>query len=83
VYQTPPAPWALQIEMQAEQFAFYFRYAGTDGKFGPMHPELMNDATENFFGWIPPRYHGTDDIVVGSWLIPPTSRLELRMPRRT
>src|SRR6266404_3998903 len=31
VYQTPPAPGALQIEVQAEQFAFYFRYAGADG----------------------------------------------------
>ena len=38
VYQTLPAPGSLQIEVQAEQFAFYFRYAGKDGKFGGMHP---------------------------------------------
>src|SRR6267143_1794162 len=71
VYQTPAAPGALQIEVQAEQFAFYFRYAGADGKFGAMHPELMNDATENFFG-LDPANDSTarDDIVVGSLTIP-------------
>src|SRR6267378_1517908 len=71
VYQTPPAPGALQIEVQAEQFAFYFRYAGTDGKFGAMHPELMNDATENFFGLDPANdTTARDDIVVGGLVIP-------------
>src|SRR6266511_1777418 len=40
IYQSPPDPGSLQIEVQAEQFAFYFGYAGADGKFGAMHPEL-------------------------------------------
>jgi len=80
VYQTPPAPGALQIEVQAEQFAFYFRYAGTDGKFGAMHPELMNDATENFFGLDPANdTTARDDIVVGSLVIPVGQPVELRM----
>ncbi len=80
VYQTPPAPGALQIEVQAEQFAFYFRYAGTDGKFGAMHPELMNDATENFFGLDPANdTTARDDIVVGSLVIPANQPVELRM----
>src|SRR5438093_1745594 len=67
IYQTPPDPNSLQIEVQAEQFAFYFRYAGADGKFGAMHAELMNDANENFFG-LDPANDSTarDDIVVGS-----------------
>jgi|SRR6267143_1500786 len=71
IYQTPPDPNSLQIEVQAEQFAFYFRYAGADGKFGAMHPELMNDANENFFG-LDPANDSTarDDIVVGSLTIP-------------
>ena len=80
VYQTPPAPGALQIEVQAEQFAFYFRYAGADGKFGAMHPELMNDATENFFGLDPANdTTARDDIVVGSLVIPVDQPVELRM----
>src|SRR6266481_5509417 len=80
VYQTPPAPGALQIEVQAEQFAFYFRYAGTDGKFGAMHPELMNDASENFFGLDPANdTTARDDIVVASLVIPANQPVELRM----
>ena len=71
VYQTAPDPNSLQIEVQAEQFAFYFRYAGADGRFGAMHPELMNDANENFFGLDPANdTTARDDIVAGSLTIP-------------
>jgi len=71
IYQTPPDPNSLQIDVQAEQFAFYFRYAGRDGKFGSIHPELMNEATENFFG-LDPAHDTTarDDIVVPTLTIP-------------
>lgn len=80
VYQTPPAPGALQIEVQGEQFAFYFRYAGTDGKFGAMHPELMNDATENFFGLdLANDTTARDDIVVGSLVIPVNQPIVLQL----
>ena len=37
IYLAPPDPGALKIDVQAEQFAFYFRYAGPDGKFGGVH----------------------------------------------
>ena len=80
VYQTPHAPGSLQIEVQAEQFAFYFRYAGKDGKFGGMHPELMNDATENFFGLDPANdTTARDDIVVASLVIPVDQPILLQM----
>ncbi len=80
VYQTPAAPGALQIEVQAEQFAFYFRYAGTDGKFGAMHPDLMNDATENFFGLDPANdTTARDDIVVATLVLPVNQPVELRL----
>jgi len=80
VYQSPPAPGALQIEVQAEQFAFYFRYAGADKKFGAMHPELMNDATENFFGLDPANdTTARDDIVVGSLVIPANQPVVLQL----
>jgi hypothetical protein len=39
VYLTPPAADAMPIQVQAGQFAFYFRYPGPDGKFGATHPE--------------------------------------------
>ena len=35
VYFTSPKPDALQVQAQAGQFAFYFRYPGADGKFAP------------------------------------------------
>ena len=45
-----PAPDAMPVQVQAGQFAFYFRYPGPDGKFGPIHPDQISEATENFFG---------------------------------
>ena len=42
--QRPP------VQVQAEQFAFYFRYPGPDGKFGPLHPDQINESNANFFG---------------------------------
>ena len=71
VFQTPPDPNSLQIDVQAEQFAFYFRYAGPDGRFGATHPELINEASENYFGLDPAKdTSARDDIVVPTLTIP-------------
>ena len=48
VYLTPPSADAMPVQVQAGQFAFYFRYPGPDGKFGPLHPELINEANAKF-----------------------------------
>jgi cytochrome c oxidase subunit II len=45
VYLTAPSADAMPVQVQAGQFAFYFRYPGPDGKFGQLHPELINEAT--------------------------------------
>jgi cytochrome c oxidase subunit II len=71
IYQTPPDPNALQIDVQSEQFAFYFRYPGPDGKFGATHPDLINEASENYFGLDPKNdVSARDDIVVPTLTIP-------------
>jgi len=71
IYQTPPDPNSLQIDVQAEQFAFYFRYPGSDGRFGATRPELINEASENYFGLDPANDSSArDDIVVPSLVIP-------------
>lgn len=71
IYQTPPDPNSLRIDVQAEQFAFYFRYPGADGTFGATHPELINEANENYFGLDPAHdIDARDDIVVPSLTIP-------------
>jgi cytochrome c oxidase subunit 2 len=36
VYFTPPAADSMPIQVQAGQFAFYFRYPGPDGKLAPI-----------------------------------------------
>src|ERR1700720_3526230 len=50
VYLVAPSASAMPIQVQAGQFAFYFRYPGPDGKFGPLHPDLISEANGNFFG---------------------------------
>src|SRR5260370_23015259 len=49
VYLTAPSADAMPIQVQAGQFAFYFRYPGPDGTFGPLHPELISEGTQNIF----------------------------------
>lgn len=67
-----PAPAnALHIDVQAGQFAFYFRYAGPNGKFGVPHPELINEGEGNFFGLDPKDDTAArDDIVSASLVVP-------------
>lgn len=71
MYISVPDPHALHVDVQAEQFAFFFRYAGPDGVFGSIHPEKINDGTGNYFGLDPENdVAARDDIVVGSLTIP-------------
>src|SRR2546430_15898449 len=50
VYFTPPSANAMPVQVQAGQFPFYFRYPGPGGTFGPLHPELISEGSQNFFG---------------------------------
>src|ERR1700685_4201124 len=49
----PAAADSLHIDFQAEQFAFYFRYAGPDGQLGGLHPDKIDDGNGNYFGLDP------------------------------
>jgi cytochrome c oxidase subunit II len=71
IFLSAPDPKALRIDVQAEQFAFYFRYPGRDGTFGTMHPELIDDGNNNFFGLDPANdTTARDDIVSASLALP-------------
>ncbi len=75
---TPAAPNSLRIEVQGQQFAFYFRYPGPDGHFGPTHVEKVDDATQNYYGL--DREHdqaSKDDIVTATLGIPINRPVEL------
>jgi cytochrome c oxidase subunit 2 len=74
IFLSPPDPKALHVDVQAEQFAFYFRYAGADGKFGTPHPELVDDANDNFFGLDPANDTTARDDIVSATLALPVNR---------
>jgi cytochrome c oxidase subunit II len=78
VYFTPPVPTALQIQAQAGQFAFYFRYPGPDKKFGAVHPDKINEGELNFFGLDPENdVASRDDIVTAELAIPANREVQL------
>ena len=80
VYFDPPSADAMPIQVQAGQFAFYFRYPGPDGKFGPLHPDKINEANENFFGLDPVNDPDSkDDIVAAEMAIPVNREIHLLM----
>jgi len=80
VYFTAPAANAMPIQVQAGQFAFYFRYPGPDGKFGPIHPDKIDEGTQNFFGLdIDGDKDSKDDIVTAEMAIPVNREIHLLM----
>lgn len=80
IYFTPPAANALQLQAQAGQFAYYFRYPGPDGKFGPIHPEQISESTENFFGLDTAHdADSKDDIVTAEMAVPVNRPVQLLM----
>ena len=71
---------ALQVEVTAQQFAWNFRFAGADGKFGPRHLKLVDDAAANPLGLdFDNDTESQDDIVVPSLVIPVNRPVELIM----
>ena len=80
VYFRPAVPDAVQIQTQAGQFAFYFRYPGPDGKFGALHPDKIDEGNQNFFGLDPANdVDSRDDIVTGELAIPIHREIHLMM----
>jgi cytochrome c oxidase subunit 2 len=80
VYLTAPSADAMPVQVQAGQFAFYFRYPGPDGKFGPLHPELINEGTQNLFGLDPEHDPDSrDDIVTAEMAVPVNKEVHLLM----
>ena len=80
VYFKPASDNALQVQAQAGQFAFYFRYPGADGKFGTIHPEKIDEGNSNFFGLDPENdIPARDDITAGELVIPVDKEVHLMM----
>jgi len=80
IYLRPPAADAMTVQAQAGQFAFYFRYPGPDGKLGPIHPELVNEGSQNFFGLDQDHdADSKDDVVTAELGIPVNREIHLLM----
>jgi cytochrome c oxidase subunit 2 len=69
IFLTPPPSDAIHIDVQAEQFAFYFRYPGPDGKFGTVHPDLIDEGSGNYFGLDPANDTAARDDIVSATLV--------------
>ena len=68
---------ALPIEITAQQFAWNFRYAGPDGKFGRTKPELVSASTGNPVGLDSTDSASKDDIVSPVIAVPVGREVEL------
>ena len=80
VYFKPAASDALQVQAQAGQFAFYFRYPGPDGKFGQIHPDKIDEGNSNFFGLDPENdIIARDDITSGELVVPVNKEINLML----
>src|SRR5947199_2014299 len=80
IYFTPPGANAMPVQVQAGQFAFYFRYPGPDGKFGPIHPEMISEATQNVFGLdLDHDADSKDDVVTAEMAVPANREIHLLM----
>jgi cytochrome c oxidase subunit 2 len=71
------SPGAIPIEVTAQQFAWNFRYAGADGKFGRTKPELVSASTGNPVGLDPTDPAAKDDIVSPVAAVPVGREVEL------
>ncbi|MBI1357883.1 MAG: cytochrome c oxidase subunit II [Acidobacteria bacterium] len=61
---------ALQVEVVAQQFVWNFRYAGADGRFGPIDPKLIDDSIGNPVGVDRSHADGADDIISPRLVVP-------------
>lgn len=71
------APGALQLEVTGQQFAWNFRYAGPDGKFGATKPELVSASSGNPLGLDSRDAATKDDIVSPVAYVPMGREVEL------
>jgi cytochrome c oxidase subunit II len=72
-----PSAGAIQIEVTENQFNFTFRYAGPDGKFGRLVPELISPATGDPLGLDENDSAAKDDIVTSALTVPVDRPVEL------
>lgn len=76
---TGPDPAALQVEATGMQFAWYFRYPGSDARFGRTEPGLVAPGEGNPVGVDPADEAGRDDVVASELVLPEGRPVDLRL----
>jgi cytochrome c oxidase subunit II len=68
----PAQSGAVQVEVTGMQFQWYFRYPGSDGKFGTTKPELIDPSAggEGAVGLDATDPASKDDLVTGTMYLP-------------
>jgi cytochrome c oxidase subunit 2 len=74
MYSAPSNVNAIRVQAMGQQFAFYFRYPGPDGKFGPMHIDKIDASVGNYFGLDPAKDPASKDDRVSATLVLPVNR---------
>ena len=81
IYFTPPAANAMPNPSSSWTVRFlFFRYPGPDGKFGPIHPEMINEGNQNTFD--ADQTHDSDskdDVVTAEMAVPVNREVHLLM----
>jgi len=78
IYLRQPGPGSIPVQVQAGQFAFYFRYPGPDGKFGAIYPDKIDEGNQNFFGLdVDHDADSKDDIVTAEMAVPVNREIHL------
>src|SRR5215471_9556055 len=75
------SPGAVQVEVTAMQFAWYFRYAGPDGKFGATKASLVDPSSGNeaAIGLDTSDPASKDDVVSGTMYLPVDKQVNLTL----
>jgi len=72
-------PSAMQVEVTGMQFAWYFRYPGTDAHFGLTHLTLADAASGNPLGLDSHDPYAADDIVSSQLVLPVGREVDLAL----
>ena len=68
---------SIQIEMWGQQFTWYVRYPGPDGRFGNIKPELMKESIGNPLGLDLNDPAAKDDVVMPVMAVPVNRPVEV------
>lgn len=78
MFSTASSANTVKAQVMGQQFAYYFRYPGPDGQFGPIHVDKIDPSIANYFG-LDRRNDAAsrDDVVSASLVLPVNQPVEL------